>query len=380
MPAFPSSALGGIPRRSFLKYAAVAGGMGVLAACQKNIQEVAGPSPTAGATRPPIADEPGVLKSYTWAGFDDPAIWKGYKDAGYPDPKFTFFSSSQQALAKTAAGYTWDTIHPSTAEVQDYLDLGAIQPWDPSLVANWADLNPALMQAGQLDGKQYCVVTDWGYAGVLIRTDRTDPAINSYSYLFDDDLAGHIAWYDDFWMLIQAGLTLGVESSIWDMSDADLEASKNFCIQKKKNLYNIWVDSTQMIDDVRQDNVWAAYAWPDAWLKTYKQTPTAYIRPKEGVLSWAEGLMLSSQTSNYYHAHEFLNAWTSVETGLWMITENGYGPPNLKVDLSTVDPSVIDVLGLDDPATNLAEPNSHINGYMPNKDGYSRAWDEVKAA
>lgn len=369
-----------LDRRTFLKYAAVAGGAGVLAACQKNIVK-SGPSATSSASvRPPIADEPGVLKSYTWAGFDDPAIWKPYADAGYPDPKFTFFSSSQQALAKTAAGYQWDTIHPSTAEIQDYLDLGAVQPWDTSLIANYPDLNPALMAAGQIDGKQYNIVMDWGYAGVIIRSDKVDPSINSYSYLFDDNLAGHISWYDDFWMLIQAALVLGVGSNIWDMSDADLEASKNFMIEKKKNLYNIWVDSTQMIDDVRQGNVWAAYAWPDAWLKTYKQTPTEYIRPKEGVLSWAEGLMLNSQTENYYHAHEFANAWSSPETGLWMVNENGYGPPNLKVDLSQVDPAVIKVLGLDDPAANLAEPKSHINAYMPNKDAYSRAWDEVKAA
>jgi spermidine/putrescine transport system substrate-binding protein len=380
MPVFQPLVPGGLPRRTFLKYAAVAGGMGVLAACQKNIVD-SGPSASSSAsTRPPIGDEPGVLKSYTWAGFDDPAIWKQYADAGYPDPKFTYFPSSATALAKTAAGYKWDVVHPETSFIQHYLEIGAVQPWDTSLITTYPDLNPALMEAGQFDGKQYDIVTDWGYAGVIIRTDKVDPEINSYSYLYDDNLAGHIAWYDDYWTLLQAALVLGVESSIWDMTDADLEASKNFCIEKKKNLYNIWVDSTQMIDDVRQGTVWAAYAWPDAWLKTYKQTPTAYVRPKEGVMAWAEGLMLNSQTENYYHAHEFASAWTSEETGLWMVTENGYGPPNLNVDLSQVDQAVIDVLGLDDPAKNLAEPNAHINRFIPNQDAYNRAWDEVKAA
>jgi hypothetical protein len=107
-----------------------------------------------------------------------------------------------------------------------------------------------------------------------------------------------------------AGLVLGVESNIWDMSDADLQASKDFMIKKKKNLYNIWVDFTAMWDDVKQDNVWAVYAWPDAWLNTYKDAPTKYIRPKEGVLSWGEGLMLNATPNT---ARTIRHAWTNLD-------------------------------------------------------------------
>jgi spermidine/putrescine transport system substrate-binding protein len=366
-------------RRQFLKGMLVAGGAGVLAACRKNVTSTGGSSASA-STRPPLESEPGVLHAYEWAGFEVPDIWKAYKAKGYQDPKFSFFTNTEQALAKTAAGYEWDTVHPEVGYVQDYANLGAVQPWDTSLIANFPDLNPVLEKAGQLDGKQYEIVTDWGYSGVVIRTDHADPSINSYSYLFDDSLSGHISWFDTPWLLLQAGLVLGVESDIFDMTDADLEACKNYCIDKKKNLYNIWVDFTAMWDDVKQDNVWAAYAWPDAWLNTYKEAPTQYIRPKEGVLSWGEGLMLNANTENYYHAHEFAQAWTSPETGLWVINNYAYGHSNLKVDLSKVDPAVVQAFGLEDPETNLAEPNSHLDRYQPNRDAYNRAWDEVKAA
>ncbi len=173
---------------------------------------------------------------------------------------------------------------------------------------------------------------------------------------------------------------LGVESDIFDMTPQDLETCKNYCIQKKKNLYNIWVDFTQMWDDVRQGNVWAAYAWPDAWVNTRNDAPVAYIRPKEGVLAWGEGLMLNANTENYYHAHEYANAWTMPQTGLWVINNYGYGHSNLKVDLSKVDPAVVRAFGLDDPVGNLSPPAALMDRYQPQRDAYNRAWDEVKAA
>jgi len=365
-------------RRAFLKYMAMAGSMGVLAACRKNV--TAGGSTASPSARPPLEAEPGVLKAYEWAGFEVEDIWKEYKAKGYPDPKFSFYTNTEQALAKTAGGYTWDIVHPEVGYVQDYVNIGAVQPWDTSLIPNFPDLIPVLEKAGQVDGRQYEIVTDWGYSAVLIRTDHVDPSINSYSYLFDDSLEGHISWFDTPWVLMMAGLVLGVESDIFNMNDQDLEACKNYCIEKKKNLYNIWVDFTQMWDDVKQGNVWATYAWPDAWLNTKDDAPTMYIRPKEGAISWGEGLMLNANTENYYHAHEYANAWTSPETGLWIINNYAYGHANMKVDLSQVDPDVIEVFGLDDPETNLSEPNSHIDRYNPRRDAYNRAWDEVKAA
>ena len=112
-------------------------------------------------------------------------------------------------IAKTAGGFYWDLTHPEIGYIQDYVDLGAIQPWDTSLIPNFSKLNPMLQETGQLNGEQYEIVLDWGYSGVIIRTDEVDPSINSYSYLFDDALEGHIAWFDTPWILSMAHVTLG---------------------------------------------------------------------------------------------------------------------------------------------------------------------------
>ncbi len=366
-------------RRALLKYmggAALLGGSGVLAACRRNVVE--GPAPVAPAARPPLDAEPGVLKVYEWAGYEAKWLWRDYAQGGYAEPKFAFFTNTQEAIAKTSSGYKWDISHPESTEFPAYVDQGLIQPWDTSLISNWASLNPELQKVGQWDGKQYEIVLDWGYSGVIIRTDHVDPSINSYNYLFDDDLAGHISWWDTVAMLYIAGLVLGVESDVIDMTPQDLEASKNLLIEKKKNLHDIWTDYTQMWDNVRQGVVWAAYSWPDTFVVLKDEVPVYYSKPKEGVLGWAEGLILHSQSENYYHAHEYADAWAAPDVAQRLISTWGYGHSNLDVDLNQIDPEVVDAFGLEDPIGSLAA--TEFGYYVPDYSDYSRAWDEVKAA
>jgi spermidine/putrescine transport system substrate-binding protein len=368
-------------RRQFLRAMGVAGGTGLLAACRKSTSEGGGTGSSSAVSRPPIEDETGELDIHEWSGYEAKWIWRDYAQKGYPDPKFSFLTNTESVIAKTQGGFYWDITHPETGYIQDYVNMGVLQEWDTSLIPNFADLNPSLEAYGQIDGKQYEIVTDWGYSGVLIRTDRLDPAINSYSYLFDDAAKGHIGWFDTPWILQQAAMVLGMDPGhTFELTDDELNEAKDYAISKAGNVYSIWVDFTQMWDDVRQDNIWATYSWPDAYVVLKDEVPVQYIRPKEGVLSWAEGLVLRNETENYYHAHEFADAWASPETGTRLVASWGYGHSNLNIDLGQIDPDVVKVFGLDDPETNLAEPLSYFDRYQPERAKYNRAWDEVKAS
>ena len=364
-------------RRRFLRSMAAMGGVGVLAACRKDVQSAA-PGGSSAAAIPPISEETGELLIHEWAGYEAKWLWRDYAKAGFPEPEFTFLTNTEGVIAKTAGGFEWDITHPEVGYIQDYVDLDAIQPWDTSLIPNFSNLNPMLQETGQLNGEQYEIVLDWGYSGVIIRTDEVDPSINSYSYLFDDALAGHIAWFDTPWILSMAHVTLGLESDPLDASAEDLNAAKEYAIEKKKNLHSIWVNFTDMWDDVSQGNVWAAYSWPDTYVVLKEDVPVQYIKPKEGVFTWAEGLVLRSDTENYHHAHAYADAWADVEVAQRLVTTWGYGHANNDLDLSQIDPDVIEVFGLDDIEASLS--SGIFDAYQPQRAAYNRAWDEVKAS
>jgi spermidine/putrescine transport system substrate-binding protein len=370
-------------RRTFLKGVGVLGGSAVLAACRKSVDESGGGGgATASSSIGPIEDEPGLLKAYEWAGYDTKWLYADYLDAGYEEPKFSFFVNTEGALAKTQAGYEWDVTHPESGYVQDYVNMNAIQPWDTSLIPNFADLNPALEASGQVDGKQYEIGLDWGYSAPLIRTDKLDPNMDSYSYLFTDDAQGHISWFDTPWILQMAAISQGMDPShSFDMDQGELDDITSYVTDVgKRNLYNIWVNYQDMWDDVQTGNVWSTYAWPDAYVALKDRVPVAYIRPSNGTLAWVEGLVLRADTQNYHHAHAFADAWAAASVGTKLISTWGYGHSNLDIDLTKIDPDVVKVFGLDDPEKNLSEPLSYLDRYQPNRNAYNRAWNEVKAS
>ena len=57
-----------------------------------------------------------------------------------------------------------------------FVSQGLIQPWDTSLLPSFKNLNPFLVEKGQINGKQYMIPWDWGYASLLYRSDKIDPA------------------------------------------------------------------------------------------------------------------------------------------------------------------------------------------------------------
>jgi spermidine/putrescine transport system substrate-binding protein len=368
-------------RRTFLKGVGALGAGGVLAACRKSVDSGAAGGGTSGSLVP-IEQEPGVLKAYEWAGYDTKWLFADYLQAGYQDPKFSFFVNTEGALAKTAAGYDWDVTHPESGYIQDYADMGAIQPWDTSLIPNFARLNPVIEASGQIDGKQYEIGLDWGYSAPLIRSDMIDPNLDSYSYLFTDQAQGHISWFDTPWILQMAAISQGMDPGhSFDMTPSELEDAKNFCIdQYGRNVYNIWVNYQDMWDDVQSGNVWTTYAWPDAYVALKDKVDVKYVRPSTGTLAWVEGLVLRANTPNYHHAHAFADAWAAPTVGEKLISTWGYGHSNLDVNLDKIDPDVVEVFGLSDPEASLSEPLSYLDRFQPQRNNYNRAWNEVKAS
>lgn len=373
-----------LDRRGFFRLAGVAAGTAALASC-KTVTSTppAGASGSSSSERPGIDTEDGNLEVFDWDGYGndsygDAALWKQYaKDFPDATPKFVLFKDDDSSYAKVAAGAAYDVAHPCGYRWGDWVDLGVLQPWDPALIASFADLNPALAAAGQFDGAQYFVPTDWGFAAPLYDADQVSPQEDSWSLLWDERYADRISWWDSLNMLVVAGYFNGAADP-WDMTDEELSAQKDFLSSKVGLVRNFWpVDPTE---DLVNGDVWITYAWPNHWVNAKNAGINAvYMQPKEGRTSWYCGFGLFADTDNYFHAHEYVNAWASAGSGEWLLNNYAYGHTNTTVDLSKIDPSLVDAFSLDDP-TVLDEPKTHVERPIPRRDVYNELWGEVKAS
>jgi spermidine/putrescine-binding protein len=167
-----------IGRRDLLKYGGIAA---ILAACKKADTGNTGGG-TGGATgtsgsRPTIDQEPGNLNVFDWSGYgngdyypkeEKKFLWGEYFAKTGDTPQFTLFPNDDQGFTKAAAGtVNFDVVHPCGYRYKDWVDLGAVQPWDTSLISNFPDLNPELESSGLIDGKQFFIPLDWGFIAPL---------------------------------------------------------------------------------------------------------------------------------------------------------------------------------------------------------------------
>jgi spermidine/putrescine-binding protein len=379
----------GLGRREFLRVTGVMAGAGVLAACKKAAKPVT-VSPGGTVTRPPVGEEPGNLEVFDWTGYGDDVygdafLWKQYKDT-FPDEdlQYTVFKDDDSSYAKVATGRRFDLAHPCGYRFADWVALqegGApvLQPWDTSLIANYPSLNPKLEAAGLIDGKQYFVVADWGFAAPMYNKDKVEPLEDSWSLLWDERYGGKISWWDSLNMLVVAGYYHGVADP-WAMTDPELEDMKDFLIEKKSLVRFMWTGA-EIDQAFKTGDVYIAYAWPSSWAvgTFYNDLNLEYMQPKEGRTSWYCGFALFSNTPNYYHAHEYVDAWMGAQSAKWLLENYAYGHTNTTVDLSKLDPQLVETFSLDDP-TVLDEPRTHVERPIERRDVYNELWEEVKAA
>ena len=376
-----------LPRRDFMRYAGIAAGAGVLAACKKATSSVAtgaGPS----TSRPPISQEPGHLQVFDWSGYgngdyypgkEQTYLWNAYKQQTGDTPTFILFENDDAGFTKIVAGASYDVVHPCAYRFKDYVDNGFVQPWDTSLIPNYAQLNPVLEKAGNINGQQYFIVEDWGFIAPLYRADKVDPLEDSWSLLFDDRYKGKISWINTLEMLVIAGYYHQIADP-WTMTDDELGQMRDFLISKKPLVRFLWDQSLDLWHAFKQDEVWIGYSWPDT--VGYALTAgmdVVYMQPKEGRIWWSCGLGLFADSKNYYHAHDYADSWSSTKAAGFLEAWYYYGHANTKVDLSTIPDAIVKAFSLDNVAA-LQPPLAYTESWISRRDVYGQYWNEVQAA
>ena len=104
-----------------------------------------------------------------------------------------------------------------------------------------------------------------------------------------------------------------------------------------------------------------------------------YMNPKEGRITWSCGLGLFGDSQNYYHAHDYADSWSSSKAAQFLVGSYYYGHANTNIDLDAISADIVKALSLDDLSI-LEPPNSNVESYIPRRQDYANAWDEVKAS
>ncbi len=317
---------------------------------------------------------------FTWSGYDVPEFMPGYVEKYGTTPNMPIFAEEEEGFTKLRAGYRVDVSHPCSGRIRRWRDAGILQPIDASRLSNFGDVFPTLKSINGADegGQQWFVAVDWGNTSVVYRTDLVDVQEDSWTLLWDERYAGKLSMGEDVTdTAIIAALIAGVANP-YNMTDDDIAKVKDLLVKQKPLLRFYWGDNTTMEQALASGELVASSAWNSSVLTLRNQgLPVRFMSPKEGILTWCCGLVMSKDAPQVDKAHDLIDAIISPQAGEWLITQQGYGHSNRK-SFDLVDDATLTSLGLPrDPTTLLtsgvfSKENSRLDDIV-------RMFEDVKA-
>jgi len=320
------------------------------------------------------------LTYFTWSGYELPDFHKTFT-AAHPDGvDISVFGDDDDAFTKVKAGFHPDLAHPCYDKIARWNKEGLLQPIDTAKIKNWDKIFPVFrnlpdIQAGA--GKVWMVPWDWGNTSVLYRTDLVKNPEQSWNLLWDKHYAGRIATIDAVHDTpVVAALLAGV--SPFDMTQEQLGKVADKLREQRPLVSAYTTDMTSVEQSLASGQLVAAMTWNASAVALKKQgVPVEFMKPKEGMLTWACGFVMLKDAKNTDLAYDFINSRLEAESGKALIENYGYGASTTSA-FAAVPKDELENLQLPpDPETMLK--STVFTGPMKQNDDLAKMFEKVKA-
>jgi spermidine/putrescine transport system substrate-binding protein len=189
------------------------------------------------------------------------------------------------------------------------------------------------LEGNVVDGMPYMAPVDWGRTSITYRTDLVDlqGQEESWGILWDERYKGRIGMIatagDSWWC---AAIYAGVDFT-------EISSDENFkkvaaLLREQRPLIRTYTDDMTTVEQaLASGELVAAMTWDSSAIALKGQdVPVTFANVKEGALTWVCGAMIHKDAPQLDKAHDIVDALLSIESGKWLIGENGYGHSNAK--------------------------------------------------
>ncbi len=320
-----------------------------------------------------------TLNYFTWSSWAEKPFIEQAKAKVKLDVKPTFYSSSDEMMAKLRGGGTklYDMIVP----VQNYVHIAAranlLEPLDPAKMTHRNQLFPEFQDDPRwsLNGKLYGVPFVWG-ANAIAYNRKVTGDIDSMNALFDPKFKGRIALRDEPEdSLGLAALKLGIKEP-YKMDEKALQEVKKLLISQKPLLRAYWKNIADVQNMLASGEVVVAWTML-AVIEPLKKAgiDAGWVWPKEGAIGWSEAVSAVKGTKKLAAVEEYANFTLSPEHGEMMARYLGYAPSS-KAAVDRLEPELVKNLGIDPKTVNRLT----FKDIPPDRSRWNDIWNEVKAA
>jgi len=320
------------------------------------------------------------LQYFTWSGYELPEFNKSFLDAHPNGVEASMFGDDDDAFTKVKAGFSPDIAHPCYDKVARWNKEGLLQPIDTKRIKNWDSIFPVFknlpdIQAG--GGKVWMVPWDWGNTSILYRTDLVKDPEATWNLLWDKQYAGRMATIDAVHDTpVVAALLVGANP--FDMTPEQMDKVADKLRVQRPLLSSYTTDMTSVEQGLASGELVAAMTWNASATSLKKQgVAVEFMKPKEGMLTWACGFVLLKDAKNVDLAYDFINSRLEADSGKYLITAYGYGS-SLSTAFAAVPKEELVKLQLPDNPEEMLK-TTVFTGPMKQNDDLAKMFEKVKA-
>lgn len=273
---------------------------------------------------------------FTWEGWDVPELHQSYLAKHGESPNMAIFGDEEEAFAKMRAGFKVDLTQPCTYKVPIWKDAGILEPIDTSRLSTWDDIIPSLKTIpGTYEGNnQYFFPTDWGLTSVLYRADLAPEYVDNESWglLWDPKYKGRLSMADSLIDgVMVAAIYIGAKDP-FNMTDDEMAKTRAALKEQLPLMRYYWTSPADIEQALASGELVATSAWNSSYAALKREgLDVRYTSPKEGAMTWVCGFCLMSDhdPAKLDRIYDYLDAYASVESGVFALTEYGYGHGNI---------------------------------------------------
>ncbi len=293
---------------------------------------------------------------YNWSDYISKSVLEDFTAQTQIKVVYDVFDSNEALEGKLLAGRSgYDVVVPSDHFLARQINAGAFGKLDKSLLPNWDNLEPQLMEQVAVNdpGNQYAVPYLWGTNGIGYNVDKVKEvlgvdSIDSWAVLFEPENMKKlstcgVAFLDSADEMLPAMLNyLGLDPNSHKSADYKKAEAKLAEVRP----YVTYFHSSKYVGDLANGNICVAAGFSGDVLQAADRADeagqgvrVAYSIPKEGGNLWFDMLAVPADAKNVEEAHAFINYLLDPAVIAQVSDYVGYANPNRLAD-SLMDPEV----------------------------------------
>lgn len=325
-----------------------------------------------------FANDEKELNVYNWANYLPDEVIKQFQDETGIKINYSTFDSNETLYAKLKsnpqAGY--DVVVPSTYLVDRMRRENMLFPLNKTLLPNFKNLNPHLLNQIYDPGNQVSVPYLWGTTSIVVNTRyHKINTIQRWEDFWSPQYRDQLLLIDDVRDVFAVALkTLGYSVNEKDPQHIEQAYQKLKNLMPNVRLFNAEALQTLYIDE---DVTIGMGLSGDIYIANNEDSTIQYVYPKEGAIYWLDSLVIPRGAKHVENAHRFINFVLRPDVAAKISSGIGYATPNL-VAFNHLPPKVRNNRIIYPTASDLAHAEFQADVGNDANRLYQRYWELLK--